>query len=183
MVSKRHAEALAQVLALLESFPRSIRLWLVHQIGSFNSSSPGSLSVHQEVHREVRRPVHSSVHSQVQQPVHSPEVPPKNPPGCVVLFEQFWAAFPRRVGKQDCLRIYRKLQPNQELQDRILRAVREQSTSDQWTKDNGQFIPLPKTWLNRGSWDDSLTVHSPVHRKVTARNLWDEAQREKGGSS
>lgn len=75
--------------------------------------------------------------------------------GCVSdLFLQFWSAYPRKVGKQDALRIYWKIKPNKELQDRILQAIHEQKASEQWTKEDGRFIPLPKTWLHRGSWDD-----------------------------
>src|SRR5262245_8548721 len=100
---------------------------------------------------EGSKPVHEPVQMNRNEPVHEPAFEQE-----VVseAFKQFWFEYPRKVGKQDCLRIYRKLKPKQELQDRILRALREQKLSEQWSKDNGQFIPLPKTWLNRGSWDD-----------------------------
>lgn len=29
--------------------------------------------------------------------------------------------------------------------------------SDQWTKNDGQFIPPPATWLNREGWNDAIT--------------------------
>ena len=36
----------------------------------------------------------------------------------------------------------------------ILKALDEQKKSEQWLKDNGQFIPKPTNWLNAGQWDD-----------------------------
>lgn len=43
-------------------------------------------------------------------------------------------------------------------------AVERQKCSDQWTQNNGQFIPHPATWLNQGRWDDELPVKAPVFR-------------------
>jgi hypothetical protein len=40
------------------------------------------------------------------------------------------------------------------LHDKIINAVREQSRSEQWRKDGGQYIPYPATWLNRADWDN-----------------------------
>lgn len=38
----------------------------------------------------------------------------------------------------------------------LVTAVERQKCSDQWTRDNGQYIPHPTTWLNQGRWDDVL---------------------------
>ena len=38
----------------------------------------------------------------------------------------------------------------------LVTAVERQKCSDQWTQNNGQFIPHPATWLNQGRWDDVL---------------------------
>lgn len=40
------------------------------------------------------------------------------------------------------------------VQEKILAAVQAAKRSDQWTKDGGQFIPHPATWINQGRWDD-----------------------------
>ena len=36
-------------------------------------------------------------------------------------------------------------------------AIAKQKLSDQWTKEGGQFIPHPATWLNGKRWEDELT--------------------------
>ncbi|MFA7087291.1 MAG: hypothetical protein WC145_11550, partial [Aliarcobacter sp.] len=71
-------------------------------------------------------------------------------------FDQFWAIYPRKVGKQAVFKIWTKLNPDKDLFGKILQAVEKHKQSEQWTKDNGQFIPNPSTWLNQGRWDDEL---------------------------
>ena len=69
-------------------------------------------------------------------------------------FESFWAAYPRKVGKQAAMKAFSKVSvPVKTLID----AVNSQKNSEQWRKDNGQYIPNPATWLNQGRWDDVLT--------------------------
>jgi hypothetical protein len=36
----------------------------------------------------------------------------------------------------------------------MLRALSWQRAQDQWTKDGGQYIPNPATWLNQKRWED-----------------------------
>ena len=72
-------------------------------------------------------------------------------------FEEFWEAYPRKVGKGDARRRWKKINPSQELYEQIMKAVAAQKTSIQWNKDGGQFIPYPATWLHREGWDDEIT--------------------------
>jgi Ser/Thr protein kinase RdoA (MazF antagonist) len=46
--------------------------------------------------------------------------------------------------------------------DKIISHVKIMSQSDQWKKDNGQYIPMPMTYLNRQYWDaEGLVGKSP----------------------
>ena len=72
------------------------------------------------------------------------------------LFDDFWAAYPKKVGKDDAKRAFDKRKPNAELLSAMLAALEVQKQSPSWTKDNGQFIPNPSTWLNQGRWQDEL---------------------------
>ncbi|MBO5837238.1 MAG: hypothetical protein J6Q92_05025 [Oscillospiraceae bacterium] len=42
--------------------------------------------------------------------------------------------------------------------DTLLSAIDRQKKSAQWTKDNGQFIPYPATWLNGKRWEDQVAT-------------------------
>lgn len=68
-------------------------------------------------------------------------------------FERFWSVYPKKVGKQAALSAYKKVKVPV---DTLIAAVEAQKASKQWTKDNGQYIPNPATWLNQGRWEDVL---------------------------
>lgn len=76
------------------------------------------------------------------------------PPG----FEQFWAAYPKKKSKGQAERAWTKIQPDCELVAKILEGVARAKTSLVWTKDGGQFIPYPATWLNAKGWEDEDTI-------------------------
>ena len=68
-------------------------------------------------------------------------------------FERFWSVYPKKVGKQAALSAYKKVKVPV---DTLIAAVEAQKRSKQWTRDNGQYIPNPATWLNQGRWEDVL---------------------------
>lgn len=72
-------------------------------------------------------------------------------------FEQFWVAYPKKQSKGDAERAWDKLNPDERLAEQILQAVQRAKTSDQWTKEGGQFIPYPATWLRGKGWLDEVT--------------------------
>lgn len=70
-------------------------------------------------------------------------------------FEEFWQSYPKKVGKADAERAWAKHRCANIL-PQILTAIRKCKISADWTKDAGQFIPHPATWLNRRGWEDEL---------------------------
>lgn len=70
-------------------------------------------------------------------------------------FEEFWLAYPRKVGRKDAKRAWVKARDKPPIFE-ILVALMNQQASDQWQRENGQFIPHPATWLNQGRWADQL---------------------------
>lgn len=69
-------------------------------------------------------------------------------------FERFWSTYPRKVGKDAARKAFEKRKPDDELLGLMVAAIRRQKQSPAWTKDGGQFIPHPSTWLNEGRWQD-----------------------------
>lgn len=78
-------------------------------------------------------------------------------------FDRFWTAYPKHVGKIDAQKAWvaMKCEP---LIERILAALSKCVKSVAWTKERGQFIPHPATWLRRGGWDDEMEL---LHRHGT----------------
>lgn len=66
-------------------------------------------------------------------------------------FSRFWNAYPKKTGKTEAQKSWLKNKPPIDL---ILKALVWQSRSEQWRKDNGQFVPNPSTYLNQGRWQD-----------------------------
>lgn len=74
--------------------------------------------------------------------------PPETTPSA---FGEFYARYPRKVGKGSARRAYAKAL-KVTTHDSIMFGLSQQLASME-AKDK-QFIPHPATWLNRESWDD-----------------------------
>ncbi len=68
-------------------------------------------------------------------------------------FDKFWEAYPNKKDKQKAMKAWAKHQPDIV---NVLKAIVVQKNSEQWKKDNGQYIPLPTTWLNGARWEDEI---------------------------
>lgn len=75
--------------------------------------------------------------------------------GACRAFDEFWVAYPKKVGKEAARRAFAKVKAPIDV---LIAAIEQQKTSRQWTKDNGQYIPNPATWLNQGRWEDEVDV-------------------------
>lgn len=73
-------------------------------------------------------------------------------------FDEFWTAYPKKVGKQSAKKAFEKVNAPLET---LLSAIERQKRSSQWSKDGGQYIPNPTTWLNQGRWEDELPGEKP----------------------
>lgn len=75
-------------------------------------------------------------------------------------FETFWKLYPRKIGKKTALTKWKKIKPDEQLNTTILEALKKYCKVDQWTKDNGAFIPHPSTWLNQERWNDEIKINT-----------------------
>lgn len=71
-------------------------------------------------------------------------------------FMEFWTAYPRKKSKGDAEKAWLKLKPDEQLASQIIAAVERATTSEDWTRDGGKFIPYPASWLNAKGWEDEL---------------------------
>ena len=95
-------------------------------------------------------------------------------------FEIFWNAYPTKVGKQPARKAFDKVKVPVET---LVAAIERQKCSSQWSKDGGQYIPNPATWLNQGRWTDELPEKPAPQQELDAdvvsaiqRMLAEEAQ-------
>lgn len=70
------------------------------------------------------------------------------------LFDKFWQAYPRKASRGQAERAFAAIAPNEQLVALMIEGIERAKTSDQWRRDNGQFIPHPATWLRARGWED-----------------------------
>lgn len=85
-----------------------------------------------------------------QEPNSKPPISPKGDGGG---FDQFWLAYPKKVGKGAAEKAFAKARLNGHLPE-VLKSIESQKRSEQWQKEGGQYIPNPATWLNQKRWED-----------------------------
>jgi phage replication O-like protein O len=96
--------------------------------------------------------------------------PPKTKPPVALSgeqadrFSQFYAAYPKKRAKQDAIKAWKKVAPENGLFETIMRAIKKQKRSDDWTRDNGRYIPNPASWLNGRRWEDEIEAPGPARR-------------------
>ncbi len=70
------------------------------------------------------------------------------------LFEAFWEAYPKKKNKGNAEKWFKAHKPSKELVNTMLEKLKQQKDSNDWKKNDGQFIPYPATWLNAKAWED-----------------------------
>jgi hypothetical protein len=83
-------------------------------------------------------------------------------------FDHFWDQWPKKVGKAEAEKAWKRLGPDEALQEQMLAAIDHQRDSDAWRKDGGAFIPNPATWLRGRRWEDDV---GPVQVAYSAAEI------------
>jgi len=68
-------------------------------------------------------------------------------------FAEFWSTYPKKAAKPAAIKAWKKIK-EEEIQP-ILKDIEFKKSSPSWTKDGGQFVPNPATYLNQRRWEDS----------------------------
>ncbi|MBE0418529.1 hypothetical protein EI165_00145 [Pseudoalteromonas nigrifaciens] len=94
-------------------------------------------------------------------------ITPLTPQGVTALFDVFWKAYPNKkskpTGRKAFEKIAAKFKKNPDELDQLVKRINDhvekRKTNDpQWSKDSGQFIPMPATFLNQERWNDEYTT-------------------------
>jgi len=86
------------------------------------------------------------------------------------LFNEFWKVYPNKTGKAKAETAFIKAL-KKTTDEIIMSAVKLNAISNQqWLKDNGQFIPMPATWLNQERWDDEIQTNEKPQAQTFTGN-------------
>ena len=95
-------------------------------------------------------------------------------------FDEFWDAYPRKVGKKKARAKFAAAVKAAGDAQRIIDGA-ERLACDPNLPDK-QFIPHPTTWLERGGWDDEplpdRTPSRQIPQRKTEAEQWDDVRRE-----
>jgi hypothetical protein len=91
---------------------------------------------------------------------------PQGDNGHVERFNDFWKAYPKKIGKGEAQKAWGKYKPSTELLAIMIAAISKAQRSLQWQKEGGQFIPNPATWLNQKRWEDEPLLSQSHPRTV-----------------
>lgn len=76
-------------------------------------------------------------------------------------FPEWYAAYPKKVGRGAALAAWNKLRPSDATIAKMLEALTWQRNQPRWTKDGGEYIPNPSTYLNHTRWEDEPFFAEP----------------------
>lgn len=124
----------------------------------YDCATDGQPTNNQQITNEQPTNNQPSLYNKKDKNIRNPETAPAAREGGVLseYFDKFWSCYPKKTAKQSALKAFLKLNPDEELLNKMLSSLEQQKKSVQWTKDNGQYIPYPATWLNGKRWEDEL---------------------------
>lgn len=93
------------------------------------------------------------------------------------LFDRFYSAYPRKVGKGAALKAWEKLKPDESLCQKMILAIDAQKRSRRRQEDMNLKLPekfrrfIPdwphcSTWLNAQRWDDEIPSTEEVQKQT-----------------
>ena len=71
-------------------------------------------------------------------------------------FDAFWALYPKKKSKGEAKKAWAQLKPSREIISAIMAKLPLLAASHDWTKDGGQYVPNPATWLRAEGWEDEV---------------------------
>lgn len=82
---------------------------------------------------------------------------PADAEGSDDLFEKFYGEYPKKKNRGTAEKAFKKLNPDSALVDQMILALQSLKETEDWKKQNGQFIPYPASWLNAKGWLDEIS--------------------------
>lgn len=73
-------------------------------------------------------------------------------------FQIFWENYPNKKSKPTAYKAFLDAIKKTDLET-LLRAIQAHKLTKSWTDKNGQFVPMPATWLNQERWTDELNIN------------------------
>jgi len=109
----------------------------------------------------------------------------------LVSFEKFYSVYPRKKGKQDAIKWFKKTKPTDEFVSMLMDDVNKRVRTE-WNGKEPQYLPYPATYLNGKRWEDEIETSQPLkpkyptpderaeeQQKILAREMKAQLERQK----
>lgn len=73
------------------------------------------------------------------------------------FFALFWTAYPKKTAKPAAAKSFKSAKVTALLLQIILADIERRKSGPDWQKNNGEFVPMPATYLNNKRWEDEGT--------------------------
>ena len=95
------------------------------------------------------------------------------------MFDAFWKEYPYKANKKGAKTSFKRIKNLKDEFPLIMEALERFKQSNQWTKQNGEFIPLPTSWINQERWKDKCEIKSSetTHRSITSKQSQDDVDK------
>lgn len=153
------------------------------EINKANGDKGGNPNLVDSVAHSVNRPVnqtdnpHGSPESRTQNP--EPETKKKKTPRAKRAdpvpsegFEEFWAAYPLKVAKEDAIKAWNQLAPSEALREFIGAALIWQRPNLTFEQDGQVKGTYPASWLNGKRWEDERPTALPTKATPYVKPLY-----------
>jgi hypothetical protein len=71
-------------------------------------------------------------------------------------FLQFWAVYPKKVGKGDAYRKWQGIVKSEKKKEQVIKSVQDHKDTERWKEEEGKYIPNPATFLHQKRFDDEV---------------------------
>ena len=89
-------------------------------------------------------------------------------------FELFWSAYPNKKSKKTAFEKFKRIDFKKTSFESIMISLEKQKQSDDWTKNGGQFVPMPQTWILNERWTDEIQIPVQQNGHTDVNAYWSE---------
>jgi hypothetical protein len=92
-------------------------------------------------------------------------------------FENFWSSIPsgwRREDKKKCFQLFKKINPDDQLLDKMTEAMVLQESERQKLIKNRQWVPnrkMVKTWISQRSWENEILTEKEIQNDYKPKSV------------
>ena len=95
-------------------------------------------------------------------------------------FELFWSVYPNKKSKKTAFEKFKRIDFKKTSFESIMISLEKQKQSDDWTKNGGQYVPMPQTWIFNERWTDEIQAPVQQQNHTDVNAYWTDQLQAQG---